>query len=108
LFDIDSFWGELGYDQSVRVARGFMTTNLFIGERSLKSWTVQDYHQMSDLGLLDPTERTELIDGQIVLIVAKGNPHILTVRLLTRVLEAALRDRPVLVIIPITTILPPV
>jgi Uma2 family endonuclease len=74
-----------------------MTTNLVIGDRSLKLWTVQDYHQMSELGLLDPAERTELIDGQIVLMVAKGNPHILTVRLLTRALEAALSDRPVLV-----------
>ena len=52
---------------------------------------------MNDLGLLDPTERTELIDGQIVLMVAKGNPHILTVRLLTRALGAALSDYPVLV-----------
>jgi Uma2 family endonuclease len=74
-----------------------MTTNLVIGDRSLKLWTVQDYHQMSELGLLDPAERTELIDGQIVLMVAKGNPHILTVRLLTRALEAALSDCPVLV-----------
>jgi Uma2 family endonuclease len=64
---------------------------------NLKSWTVQDYHRMSELGILDPNERTELIDGQITLMVAKGNPHILTVRLLTRTMETALIDRPILV-----------
>jgi Uma2 family endonuclease len=63
----------------------------------LKSWTIQDYHRMSEMGLLDPTERTELIAGQITLMVAKGNPHILTVRLLTRTMETSLSDRPILV-----------
>jgi Uma2 family endonuclease len=64
---------------------------------NLKSWTAQDYHRMSELGILDPNERTELIDGQITLMVAKGNPHILTVRLLTRTMETSLSDRPILV-----------
>jgi Uma2 family endonuclease len=49
---------------------------------NLKYWTVQDYHQMSDLGILDPTERTELIAGQIVLMTAKGTPHVITLQLL--------------------------
>jgi hypothetical protein len=40
----------------------------------LKRLTVQDYHRMSELGILDPGERTELIAGQIVLMVAKGTP----------------------------------
>jgi Uma2 family endonuclease len=49
---------------------------------NLKSWTVQDYHRMSEMGLLDPNERTELIDGQITLMVAKGTPHVITLQLL--------------------------
>jgi Uma2 family endonuclease len=49
---------------------------------NLKHWTVQDYHQMSDLGILNPTERTELIAGQIVLMTAKGTPHVITLQLL--------------------------
>jgi Uma2 family endonuclease len=49
---------------------------------NLKSWTVQDYHRMSELGILDPNERTELIDGQITLMVAKGTPHVITLQLL--------------------------
>ncbi len=68
-----------------------------LSTNNLKSWTVQDYHRMSELGILDPNERTELIAGQITLMVAKGNPHILTVRLLTRTMETSLNDRPILV-----------
>ena len=43
---------------------------------SLKRWTVQDYHCMSELGILDSNERTELIAGQITLMTAKGTPHV--------------------------------
>jgi Uma2 family endonuclease len=68
-----------------------------LSANNLISWTVEDYHRMSELGILDPTERTELIAGQITLMVAKGNPHILTVRLLTRAMETALSDQSVLV-----------
>jgi Uma2 family endonuclease len=48
----------------------------------LKRLTVQDYHRMSELGILDPNERTELIAGQIVLMVAKGTPHVTSLHLL--------------------------
>ena len=58
-----------------------------------KYWTVQEYHQMSDLGILDPTERTELIAGQIVIMTAKGTPHVLTLRILATAIENALGDR---------------
>jgi Uma2 family endonuclease len=49
---------------------------------NLKSWTVQDYYRMSEMGILDPNERTELISGQITLMVAKGTPHVITLQLL--------------------------
>jgi Uma2 family endonuclease len=61
----------------------------------LKYWTVQEYYRMSELGILDANERTELIAGQIVLMVAKGTPHVLTLRLLASELKALLADRPV-------------
>jgi Uma2 family endonuclease len=64
---------------------------------NLKYWTVQEYHQMSDLGILDPNERTELIAGQIVIMTAKGTPHVLTLRILANVLENALGDKSVFV-----------
>jgi hypothetical protein len=35
---------------------------------SLKRWTVKDYHRMSELGILEPNERTKLIAGQITLM----------------------------------------
>ncbi|MBD2579687.1 Uma2 family endonuclease [Oscillatoria sp. FACHB-1406] len=57
---------------------------------SLKRWTVRDYHRMSELGILDPSERTELIDGQITLMIAKGTPHVTALRLLAAKLEALL------------------
>jgi Uma2 family endonuclease len=74
-----------------------MSTEIELSPTNLKYWTVQDYHRMSDLGILDPNERTELIAGQIVLMTAKGTPHVLTLRILASVLENALGDRSVFV-----------
>jgi Uma2 family endonuclease len=62
----------------------------------LKRLTVRDYHRMSELGILDPDERTELIAGQIVLKEPKSAPHVLALRLLATALETLL-DRPVFV-----------
>jgi Uma2 family endonuclease len=55
----------------------------------LKRWTVQDYHRLSELGILDPNEPTELIAGQITLMAAKGTSHVTSLYLLAN----ALRDR---------------
>jgi Uma2 family endonuclease len=59
---------------------------------SLKYWTVQDYDRMSDLGIFNPSERTELIAGQIVLMVAKGTAHVVSLQLLADVLRQQLGD----------------
>ncbi len=67
----------------------------------LKSWTVQEYHRMSELGILNPDERTELIAGQIILMVAKETPHVLTLRLLAHELEALLISQAVLLALKI-------
>ncbi|HAC63330.1 MAG TPA: hypothetical protein DCF68_07255 [Cyanothece sp. UBA12306] len=64
---------------------------------SLKRWTVQEYHQMSELGILDPDERTELIDGQIILMTAKGIPHVTALRLLATQFDRLLADQSVFV-----------
>lgn len=64
---------------------------------AIKYWTVQDYHRMSEFGILAPDERTELINGQIVLMAAKGTPHVLALRLLAKVLDALLNGLPVFV-----------
>jgi Uma2 family endonuclease len=57
---------------------------------NLKYWTVEDYYRMSDLGILDPSERTELIAGQIILMTAKGTPHVIVLQLLATNLQAQL------------------
>jgi Uma2 family endonuclease len=59
---------------------------------TLKRWTVQDYHRMSELGILDPNERTELIAGQITLMAAKGTPHVTSLHLLANALRDLLSD----------------
>ena len=68
--------------------------NLTAETHNLKRWTVQAYHRMSELGLLDASERTELIAGQITLMAAKGTPHVTALRLLAIELDAYLADRP--------------
>jgi Uma2 family endonuclease len=63
-------------------------TVITLEPKNLKRWTVQDYHSISELGLLID-DRTELIDGQITLMAAKGTPHVTSLHLLANVL----RDR---------------
>jgi Uma2 family endonuclease len=64
----------------------------------LKRWTVQDYHRMSEVGILPPGERTELLSGQITLMAAKGTPHVTALRLLATTLDSLLANKAVLVI----------
>ncbi len=49
---------------------------------------------MSELGILAAHERTELIMGQIVVMAAKGTPHVTALRLLAQQLDQFLADRP--------------
>ena len=37
--------------------------------------TVQEYHRMAEIGILDEDERVELLAGQIVKMAAKGTAH---------------------------------
>jgi Uma2 family endonuclease len=41
----------------------------------IRRLTVADYHRMAEVGILDPEERVELIEGQIIKMVAKGTAH---------------------------------
>ncbi|MEM1252921.1 MAG: Uma2 family endonuclease [Cyanobacteria bacterium P01_H01_bin.21] len=40
-----------------------------------RRFTVNEYVRMSELGILAPDERTELIDGEIITMIAKGFAH---------------------------------
>jgi Uma2 family endonuclease len=37
--------------------------------------TVQEYHRMAEIGILEADERVELLAGQIVKMAAKGTAH---------------------------------
>ena len=54
---------------------------------SIKRWTIRDYHQMAELGILDPRERTELITGQIILMAPKGTAHVTALQLFADLLR---------------------
>jgi Uma2 family endonuclease len=68
-------------------------SSLLLETSTLKRWTVQDYHRMSQLGLLSPQERTELIAGQITLMAAKSPAHVICRHLLARSLRNQLGNQ---------------
>ncbi len=54
---------------------------------SLKRWSVQAYHRMSAIGILDPDERTELLAGYITRMAPKGTPQVTSLHLLANLLR---------------------
>lgn len=42
---------------------------------AIRPLSVQDYHQMVEFGILQPDERVELLEGQIIQMAAKGTTH---------------------------------
>jgi len=62
--------------------------------QQLKRWTVEEYHKISEHGLLDLDGHTELIAGQIIIMAAKGTPHVIALQLLALELDSFLRDKP--------------
>jgi uncharacterized membrane protein len=46
-----------------------------IPERLLKRWTVADYHRMIASDVLTSDDRVELLDGQVIEMVAQDPPH---------------------------------
>ncbi|MEG3930329.1 Uma2 family endonuclease [Microcoleus sp. T3_B1] len=41
----------------------------------LRKWTVKEYHKLGEIGIFNPEERLELIEGNIIKISAKGTLH---------------------------------
>jgi len=56
---------------------------------SRRRFTVDDYHRMGDAGILSPSDRVELIDGEIVSKPVIGPRHAASVDRTTRVLVTA-------------------
>jgi Uma2 family endonuclease len=59
----------------------------------IRRFTVREYHQLSEAGILDAEESTELLSGQIVQMVARGTPHRAAVTRIWKLLENRLGDR---------------
>jgi Uma2 family endonuclease len=58
-----------------------------------RRFTVEEYYRMAEVGILEPGERVELIEGEIVRMAAIGSPHSGTVIRLNRLLTAGAGDR---------------
>jgi Uma2 family endonuclease len=56
-------------------------------------WTVEEYHRMGEVGLLDPDARVELIEGEIIEMAPIGDAHAATSNRLTRLLVLAVGER---------------
>ena len=68
--------------------------SLTFDTRTLKRWSVEEYHRMAESGLLAECDRTELLAGQIILMIAKGTPHVTALRLLATALDKQLANQP--------------
>lgn len=65
-------------------------------EVSRRLFTVEEYHQMAQAGLLTEDDRVELIEGEIVEMSPIGSRHQACVDQMTRLLVHALQDRAIL------------
>ncbi|NJP08792.1 MAG: Uma2 family endonuclease [Leptolyngbyaceae cyanobacterium RU_5_1] len=55
--------------------------------------SVQDYHRMADAGIFHPSERIELLSGQIIQMTAQGTAHSAAITRAERSLRNQLGDR---------------
>jgi Uma2 family endonuclease len=78
----------------MKILNSVPSLTLTVEPKAVKYWTVSDYRRMSEMGILIPDERTELINGQIVLKTSKEPSHVLALRLLSRALDIALAEQP--------------
>lgn len=61
-------------------------------EPSHRRFTLSDYHQMAEVGILTEDDRVELIDGEIIEMTPVGGRHVACVSRLTRLLIESLGD----------------
>ncbi len=58
----------------------------------LRPISVDEYHRMIDVGILDEDEKVQLIDGMLVAMAPQGGPHAYVIQELNRLLVRALGD----------------
>ncbi|WP_341525839.1 Uma2 family endonuclease [Nostoc sp. UHCC 0302] len=61
-----------------------------------KRFTIDEYHQLIELGFLKEGDRIELIRGELMQMVAKGTPHTVCGSILCRQLDRLLGDKAVI------------
>ncbi|MBW4507850.1 MAG: Uma2 family endonuclease [Scytonematopsis contorta HA4267-MV1] len=59
---------------------------------NLRLWTVEEYHRMAETGILDFSERVELLEGKIIWMSAKGTAHRSAVGRTDRLLQSLLSN----------------
>jgi Uma2 family endonuclease len=70
--------GRREYDFAINDRLAIMPTVLRVRERAAvpyHRWTVDEYHQMARAGLLDETDRVELIEGEMIDMAPIGTRH---------------------------------
>src|SRR5579883_1110083 len=60
---------------------------------AVRRLSVQDYHQMAESGILQPDERVELLEGQMIQMAAKGTAHSAAVTRIERLLRHRLGNQ---------------
>ncbi len=58
-----------------------------------KKFTVEEYYKLGEVGIIGPDERTELIDGDIILMAPMGSRHANCIGFLLSIFSKALGDR---------------
>lgn len=54
--------------------------------------TIEDYHKLGEVGILNEDSRVELIEGELIQMAPIGGPHLWTVNTLNRLLILSLGD----------------
>ncbi len=63
-----------------------------------RRFTVDEYNRMAETGILAPTERIELIDGEIVAMAPIGRRHVFCVARLTHAFVGGVGDRAIVLV----------
>lgn len=54
-----------------------------------RRWTRQEYDRLAEAGILDPNERVQLIEGDIVTMTPQNSPHAVAIGLGQAALQRA-------------------